>query len=106
TSAQSAVSTFSYPQKLEVIDLTHSFDGLIEAVFYGNLGDPYPSGDQPHVGVSTVNITITNPASPDPSKKLLIIVTTQPLFDGFVFQPQNLDFRSRYVFINAANTTN
>ena len=105
TSAQNAISNFSYPQKAEVKDFTHSFDGLIDAVFYGNTGDPYPESAQPYLGVSTVNVSITNPSNPDPSKKLLIIITTQPLFSGFVFQSQNLDYRSRYVFINAANST-
>ena len=27
------------------------------------------------------------------------------MFSGMTFQPQNLEFRSRYVFVNAAQTT-
>lgn len=104
-STQDAINTFNYPQKVEVKDFTNSFGGLGEAVFYGNIGDPYPESDQPHVGVSTVNVNVTNPASPDPSKKMLIIISTQPLFDGFVFQPASLDTRSRYVTIDAATST-
>lgn len=103
--AQVAINLFSFPQKQEVKDFSTSFNGLGEAVFYGNVGDPYPDSEQPFLGVSTVNISITNPASPDPSKKLLIIITTQPLFSGINFQPQNLDYRSRYVFIDAASST-
>ena len=104
TATQDAINYFNYPQKLEVIDFSDAFTGLGEAVFYGNLGDPYPESDQPYVGVSTINIDVTNPPFPDPSKKMLIIITTQPLFNGFVFQPASLDTRSRYVFIDAASS--
>jgi len=53
-----------------------------------------------------VNVTVSNPASPDPNKKVLIIISTQPLFNGSVFDPSKLDYRSRYVFVNAASSTN
>lgn len=102
TSAQDAISLFSFPQKQEIRDFTSTFDGETEAVYYGNVGDPYPQAEQPHVGVANIDINISQPASVNTSKKVLIIITTQPLFNNFVFQAQNLDFRSRYVFVNAA----
>lgn len=105
TSAQDAISLFNYPQKELTRDFSNTFDGLTEAVFYMASQDPYPEQDQPYLGNSNVNITITNPATIDPAKKVLIIITTQPLFNGFVFQPANLDFRSRYVFAGAASPT-
>ena len=105
TATQDAIAAFSFPQKEEVIDFSTTFDGLFEAIFYGNLGDPYPQDDQPYVGVSTVDINITNPVTVDPVKKVLVIITTEPLFASFVFQPQNLDFRSRYVFVDAQQST-
>lgn len=105
TSTQDAIAAFNYPQKQEVRDFSTTFDALTDAVFYGNIGDPYPQDEQPYVGVSTVDINITNPASVDSAKKVLVIITTEPLFAGFVFQPQNLDFRSRYVFVNAQQST-
>ncbi|MEX1003712.1 MAG: hypothetical protein WDZ35_16450 [Crocinitomicaceae bacterium] len=104
-SAQDAIALFNYPQKQEVKDFSTTFDDQTEAVYYGNVNDPYPESAQPHLGVSTVNISVSNPATVDNTKKIVIIITTQPLFNGFVFQPQNLDFRSRYVFVNAQTTT-
>lgn len=102
STAQNAISLFNYPQKQEVKDFSSTFDGETEAVYYGNVGDPYPETEQPHVGISNININITNPATVNTSKKVMISITAQPLFNNFVFQPQNLDYRSRYVFIDAA----
>lgn len=106
TSTQYAISLFDFPQKELVKDFSTTFDGLSEAVFYNPTpqDDPYPEQEQPHVGVSTVNVNIANPASPDAAKKVLIIITTQPLFNGVVFSPAQLDYRSRYVFLSAAAT--
>ncbi|UKN01057.1 hypothetical protein K6119_15105 [Paracrocinitomix mangrovi] len=103
SSAQNAINSFGYPKKEQVKDFSTVFDGAGEAVYYGNVGDPYPESEQPYVGESTVNINITNPASPSATKKILILITTQPLFSGVTFQPQNLDYRSRYVFVSANN---
>ena len=52
-----------------------------------------------------MNITISNPPTVDVNKKIVLIITTEPLFDGFNFNPANLDFRSRYVFVNADEST-
>ena len=105
TAAQNAVNHFSYPQKIEVKDFTTTFAGENEAVYYGNIGDPYPEGAQPYLGVSDVQVNINAPANPDANKNVLIIITTQKLFDGFIFQQQNLDSRSRYVFLSAEPTS-
>ncbi|MBI3135438.1 MAG: hypothetical protein HYZ14_12250 [Bacteroidetes bacterium] len=105
TSTQNAIAQFNYPQKVMVKDFSTTFDGLSEAVFYSAAADPYPEQDQPYLGQSNVNVNITAPASIDPAKKVLLIITTQPLFDGFSFQAQNLKYRSRYVFVGAANPT-
>ncbi|NQX98916.1 MAG: hypothetical protein HRT73_13715 [Flavobacteriales bacterium] len=103
TSAQDAINLFNFPQKELTKDFSTTFDGLSDAVFYNTSSDPYPEQDQPYLGVSNINISITNPVIVDPSKKVLISITTQPLFSGVTFIPANLDFRSRYVFVNAAN---
>lgn len=103
TSAQTAVNFFNFPQKHLVRDFSTSFNGLTEAVIYNNLGgEPYPESEHPYLGISTVNISITNPTPVDPNKKVLIILTTQPLFNGLNFLPNNLKFRSRYVILEAA----
>jgi len=106
TSAQTALNLFNFPQKVLIRDFTNSFDDEEEAVYYNAQGnEPFPESDHPHLGVSTLNISVMNPATVDPSRKILVIVTTEPLFNGFVFQVDNLDFRSRYVLLSAAELT-
>ncbi len=105
TTAQDAINHFGYPKKDMVKDFSTTFDGLSEAIFYSAAQDPYPEQDQPYLGVSTVNVQVSNPATVDPSKKVLIIITAQPLFNGFNFNVANLDFRTRYVFVNAESST-
>lgn len=105
TSKQNAVITHNYPQKYLTKDFSTTFDGLTDAVFYSMTTDPYPESEQPYLGVATININIVNPSSPDPSKKVLYIITTQPLFNGSVFLPANLKYRSRYVLENAYVST-
>jgi len=104
TSAQNSISLFNYPQKELTKDFSTTFDGLSDAVFYATSADPYPEEEQPYLGNSNIDITITNPSTIDPNKKALIIISTQPLFSGLTFIPASLDFRSRYVFV-AANSS-
>jgi hypothetical protein len=103
TAAQDAIALFNFPQKELTKDFSTTFNGLADAVFYNAAADPYPEQDQPYLGNSTVNVNITNPASVNSSKKVLIIITTKPLFNAGVFVPANLDYRSRYVFVDAGS---
>ena len=80
SSAVDAVATFDFPQKNLVMDMSTTFDGLTDAVFYTGSTDPYPEEDQPYVGKGDITINITDPATIDPAKKVIIIVSTQPLF--------------------------
>lgn len=105
TTAASVVTQFGFPKKDMIRDFSTTFNGLSEAIFYSAAQDPYPETEQPHLGNSTINIQITNPATIDNTKKVLIIITAQPLFSGFVFQAANLKYRSRYVFVDAAANT-
>ncbi len=103
TAAQDAITLFNFPQKVVTKDFTTTFDGLTDAVFYNAAADPYPEQDQPYLGNSTININVTNPSTVNTTKKILILITTEPLFNGLNFIPANLDFRSRYVYV-AANS--
>lgn len=105
SSTHDAITLFDFPQRELTRDFSTTFDGVPEAVFYSAATDPYPESDQPYLGVSNVSVSITNPATVDPSKKVLIIITTQPLFNGFNFVAANLDYRSRYVLVGAESTT-
>lgn len=105
SSTQSAIALFNYPKKESTFDFSHAFDNKTDAVFYNAASDPYPEEDQPYLGNSHVDITINNPSTPDPNKKVLIIISTEPLFNGTTFDPSQLKYRSRYVFVGANPTT-
>lgn len=104
--SQESVNYFSFPGKILERDFTSTFDGLSEAVFYSSAQDPFPEEDQPHLGRTDLQLTITNPAVVDPSRKVLVVITTASLFNGISFNAANLDTRSRYVLLDASNTLN
>jgi hypothetical protein len=104
TSAQNAISHFSFPQKTMVRDFSTTFDSQPEAIYYNLAGDPYTESMQPYLGQTTVNINFGATYTPDPNKKVFLMITTQPLFSGVTYLPANLKYRSRYVFL--ASTDN
>lgn len=103
TSAQDAIAAFNYPQEELTRDFSTTFEGLTETVFYSVAEDPYPEHEQPYLGVTNVNFTISNPATIDPNNKVLLSITTQPLYAGGIFNIANLKYRSRYVLTDAAS---
>jgi len=105
SAAQEAIALFDFPKKEITRDFSTTFNGLEDAVFYSEASDPYPESEQPYLGNTTVSVTISNPSNPDPSKNVLIIISTQPLFNGNIFQFENLNYRSRYVFLEAQTST-
>ncbi|HHG84685.1 MAG TPA: hypothetical protein ENJ82_08040 [Bacteroidetes bacterium] len=104
SAALPAISHFNFPQKELTKDFSTTFGGLTDAVFYTTVFDPYPESEQPYLGNTTINLAITNPITIDTTKKVLLSITTQPLFNGFNFIPANLKYRSRYVLLNAASS--
>jgi len=104
TSCQEAVTAFNFPQKTLTRDFSNTFDGLSEAIFYSiGGGDPYPEDQQPYLGNATVNYSHNAGYTPNPSRNVLLMITTEPLFNGFVFDPTALKFRSRYVILSAGD---
>lgn len=97
SAAQPAIANFSFPQKKLVKDLCSAFDGKTESIFYNAGDDVYKETEQPYLGKTQVNFTV--PANSDTSKKVFLIITTQPLFSGFTPQLQNLKYKSRYVIV-------
>lgn len=98
TEAQTAINHFSCPQKVLVKDFSSSFNGLTESMFYNQTSDVYPETQQPYLGRTTVNITYSG-FTPAPGTQSFIMFTTQPLFVGITYQPQNMKFRTRYVIL-------
>lgn len=101
TSAQAAISKHSFPGKSVTQNFETTFDSVSEAVFYDLGDDPYPADQQPELGVSNITFSLGMGVPVDPTKRVLIMIMTQELFDGFTPQLQNLIYRSRYVFVPA-----
>jgi hypothetical protein len=101
TSASAAVANFSFPKKTMTRDFSTTFVGQTEAIYYNSTSDPYPENTQPYLGQTTVNYTFDAAHVPNPSKKVLLIIMTQPLFSGPVPLLANLKYRSRYVSLAA-----
>ncbi len=101
TSCQAAVTNFSFPKKVMTKNFSTTFEGQQEAVYYSLSSDVYPESDQPYLGQTTAGYSFLSTYTPTPTKKVFLIVTTQPLFSGFTFNAANLKYRSRYVILAA-----
>jgi len=106
TSAQSAVTTHDFPKKELTKDFTATFSGQAEAIYYSITGgDPYPENAQPYLGQATINYSFAGGFTPDPNKKVFLIITTQPLISGFTINQANMRYRSRYVILAASDNS-
>lgn len=106
TSCANAVSNFSFPQKVIAKDLSNAFDGVEEAVFYntGEVSDPYKEDTQPYLGKGNITYSFSG-ITPNPSYKTFLLLMTQPLFSQQTgFNPNNLNYISRYVTLNTNDT--
>lgn len=102
SAAAPAVANFGYPQKQLVKDFSTTFAVNNEAIYYNNpTGDPYNEAAQPYLGQTTVQLSYGNGLTPPAGKNLFVLLTTQPLFSGFSFNPAQLRYRSRYVILPA-----
>ncbi len=104
TTCAAAVNHFSFPQKSLSFDLSESFMGLTESIFYSITGgDPYPETDHPYLGKANISYSYTGAYSPVSSKKVMLIVSAQPLISLIGLNTNNLKFRSRYVVLSASD---
>lgn len=103
TSAQAAKAHFNFPQKQMVKDFSTTFDNMSEAIYYDESQDPYPT--QPYLGTTTVNLSYGNGRTPDPAKKVILTITTQPLFSGYTYNASQLKYISRYVVLSATDNS-
>lgn len=101
TSCVPAVTAFNYPKKTLTKDFSSSFVGQTEAIYYNSTNEPYPETTQPYLGKTTVNYSFDASHVPDPSKKVFLVITTQPLLSGMTPNLANLKYRSRYVILAA-----
>ena len=109
SSCIAAKNNFTFPKNTVKIDFSNSFDNLTEAMFFSfsapPTGDPYPETNQPYLGKATVTYNFLSSYTPIASKKVFLITTTQPLFNGINFNINNLKYTTRTVILNASSTT-
>jgi hypothetical protein len=105
TSTQNTKTHFAFPQKQMVKDFSTTFNSRPDAVYFDLTTDPYNEAAQPYLGKTTVNVNFASGFTPNPSKKVFLMITTQPLFSGFTFNPAQLKYRSRYVFLSSTDNT-
>ncbi len=103
--AISSVNLFNFPQKTMTKDFTNTFDGLTESIYFSPnttppSGDPYPDSDQPYLGVTQAQVTFSSSYTPIVSNKVMLLFTTEPLFNGLAFNSAALNSISRYVFVS------
>jgi hypothetical protein len=103
TSCQAAVNNFAFPKKTQTKDWSTTFSGQAEAVYFSLSTDPYPENAQPYLGQTTAAYSYASGFNPTAGKKVLLVVTTQPLFSGAMFNAANLKYRSRYVILDASD---
>lgn len=101
TSCAASVAHFGFPKNTIAKDFSTTFVGQTEAVYYNTATDPYPETAQPYLGQTTVNYSFDASHVPVASKKVFLIVMTQPLFSGMIPNLANLKYRSRYVILAA-----
>lgn len=99
TAAQEAITHFSFPKKELSKDLTDAFQNKTESIFYNANEDVYKETEQPYLGNTRVNVAYGSAVNADANKKVFLIITTQPLFNGWVPNLANLKYRSRYVIL-------
>lgn len=101
TETQDAITNFGFPQKQMVKDFSTGFATMTEAMFYNTNNDIYKEVDHPYVGETNINISYSGSLTINPGSKSFVIFTTQPLFSGVTYMPQNLIYRTRYVILDA-----
>jgi hypothetical protein len=102
TASEAAVAAHDFPRKVLTLDLTEPLEDRTEAIFYTfSDGDPYTEQQQPYLGQAAVTYTFAGGFTPDPARKVFIVITTQPLISGFNFDISAMRYRSRYVLLDA-----
>lgn len=109
TSTTATITHFAFPKKSMTKDFSTTFVGQTESIYYASsgipAGDPYPETAHPYLGQTTVNYSYDASHVPNNSKKVFIIIMTQPLFSGPVPNVVNLKYRSRYLILAANDTS-
>ena len=72
---------------------------MSESIYFTFENDPYSSELQPHVGKVTVAISVDPGLRVEEGHELFLLLTTGSLFDGLVYDEDNMRYVSKYVFL-------
>ena len=103
SNATEATTHFNYPQPVMTRDFSNAFNNMQESIFFNFDNDPYNSLAQPYVGSVTVNISVAANCPVNSSDQIFMVFTTDPLFQGLAYKPENLKYISRYVMLSASS---
>ncbi|NPV02031.1 MAG: hypothetical protein HPY53_11685 [Brevinematales bacterium] len=99
--AAETMKQLGFPQAMMVKDFSGVFKDMPESIYFTFENDPYSSLSQPLVGQVTVNISIDKNLKTGKKNKILLLLTTECLFDGIKYIVDNLKYTSRYVYLDA-----
>ena len=105
TNTEAATAHFSYPQRTMTRDFTDAFKNMTESIFFTFENDPYASVAQPYVGSLTAHISIDSALPTDTADRIFLLFTTQPLFNGVLYNAENLKYISKYVLLSSQTTS-
>jgi hypothetical protein len=105
SAAETTAGLLDFPSPITVKDFTDAFENMSESIYYTFEHDPYPSEPQPNVGSITVEIAVDENLPFETDHELFLLLTTNSLFDGLIYDPDNLRFISRYVYLPVGTTT-
>jgi hypothetical protein len=97
--AMSNAKELGFPQPVAVKDFTGVFVNMSESIYYEFEHDPYPTDPQPFVGSVTVEITVDDSLEFKDDHELFLLLATDSLFNGLVYDPDNLSLISRHVYL-------
>jgi hypothetical protein len=103
--ADKTAGALAYPRPVMVKDFSDAFENMSESIYYTFENDPYPSASQPNVGSVTVEIDIDDKLPVESDHELFLLLTTKSLFNGLIYDPANLRFISRYVYLPIGTTS-
>lgn len=96
-----SVAFFNFPQPVVIKDFTGVFKEMNESIYFDRTNDPYSSASQPYTGKVKVNITVDDKLKTKPGDEACVFLTTESLFKGIKYIPENLNSLSKYVYFPA-----
>ena len=103
--AKDAINEFKFPQPKVAKDLTGAFKDMKESIFFNLDEDPYNGAAQPPMGTVTVNISIDPSLKTAKTDELCLLLTTEPMFEGLKYNPEKLNYLSKYVYLPVGTKT-